>query len=61
MPRYRFTEYETNKRIVTFTADNLEHAIELMEEAISIEDLPEVEDFWKNGDTDWEDPEEVNE
>jgi len=61
MPKYQFVEHEYTKNIITFQADSLEHAKELMSEFLSHEDLPESEKFWKSGETDWEEPTELKE
>lgn len=57
MPRYSFNFWEQQKWGVSFEADNLEHAKQLMEQAensIGIEDLPEMEQFFKKGDETWD-------
>jgi hypothetical protein len=59
MPKYTFRQYETTTHIVQFEADSLEHAKELMDEVFDVDDLPESEKFWKNGQTDWDEPTEV--
>jgi hypothetical protein len=59
MPKYQFVEHEYTKNIITFEADSLEQAQELMGEMLSSEDLPESEKFWKSGETDWDEPTEV--
>jgi len=59
MPKYTFRQYETTTHIVQFEADSLEHAKELMDEVFDVDDLPESEKFWKNGQTDWDEPKEV--
>lgn len=61
MPKYQFTEHEYTKRIITFEADSLEHAKELMDEMLDVDDLPNSQKFWKSGETDWDTPEEVKE
>ncbi len=61
MPKYQFVEHEYTKNIITFEADSLEHAKELLNEMLDWADLPESEKFWKSGETDWETPEEVKE
>jgi hypothetical protein len=61
MAKYQFVEHEYTKNIITFEADSLEHAKELMGEMLSHEDLPNSEKFWKSGETDWEEPREVEE
>jgi len=60
MPKYQFVEHEYTKSIIIFEADSLEHAKELMEDIIDVDDLPNSEKFWKSGETDWETPEEVD-
>jgi len=61
MPKYQFVEHEYTKNIITFEADSLEQAQELMSDLLSYEDLPNSEKFWKSGETDWEEPKEVKE
>ena len=58
MPRYQFVQREESVAIVSFDADNLDHAEQLMSEVMDADELPNSEVFWKNGNTDWEDPEE---
>ena len=58
MPKYQFVEHEYTKNIITFEADSLEHAKELMEDIIDVDDLPESEKFWKSGETNWDTPTE---
>jgi len=59
MPKFQFREVTETVAIITFEADSLEHAKELMEEVLDWADLPNSEHFYKNGNTDWEDPEKV--
>ncbi|CAB4137371.1 hypothetical protein UFOVP325_34 [uncultured Caudovirales phage] len=57
MPKYTFNFQENFKWGVSFEADNLEHAIALMKEAEAtegIQNLPEMEQFFKSGDEDWD-------
>jgi hypothetical protein len=61
MPKYQFVEHEYTKNIITFEADSLEHAKELMDEMLDVDDLPNSEKFWKSGETDWDTPTEVKE
>jgi len=60
MPKFQFREIENTIAIITFEADDLEHAQILMDEVLSWEDLPNSERFYKNGDTDWDDPQKVD-
>jgi hypothetical protein len=60
MPRFRFVEHEYAKCIVDFDADSLEHAQELMESVMDADELPNSTRYWKNGDTTWDNPEEVS-
>jgi hypothetical protein len=59
MPRYTVKVHEYSTYIVQFDADSLEHAMELVDDAMDTDDLPESEKFWKNGSTDWDTPTEV--
>jgi len=59
MPKFQFVEHEYTKNIITFEADSLEHAKELMDDMIDVDDLPESEKFWKSGETNWDLPTEV--
>lgn len=61
MPKYQFVEHEYTKNIITFEADSLEHAKELMDEMLDVDDLPNSEKFWKSGETDWDAPVEIKE
>lgn len=61
MPKYQFVEHEYTKNIITFEADSLEHAKELMEDMIDVDYLPNSEKFWKSGETDWDEPTEIKE
>jgi hypothetical protein len=61
MPKYQFVEHEYTRNIITFQADSLEHAKELMSEFLSHEDLPNGEKFFKGGEIDWEEPTETKE
>ena len=57
MPKYSFSYWEETKWAITFEADNLEHAKQLIEEAQAEADvdlLPEVEKFFKKGDETWD-------
>jgi hypothetical protein len=57
MPRYSFNFWEEQKWGITFEADSLEHATQLMEEAQvaeGVEDLPDMERFYKKGDETWD-------
>jgi hypothetical protein len=61
MPKYQFVEHEYTKNIITFEADSLDHAKELMCDQLSHEDLPNGEKFFKTGEIDWEEPREAKE
>jgi len=54
MPKFQFTKYEEITYIVTFVADSLEHAKELMDEEFAVDELPEGEENWKKGNTNWD-------
>ncbi len=57
MPKYSFNFWEEQKWGITFEADNLEHAKQLMEEAQEtegIQNLPEMEQFFKKGAETWD-------
>jgi hypothetical protein len=57
MAKYTFNFWEESKWAITFEADNLEHAKQLMEEAQygdGVDELPEVERFFKKGDETWD-------
>ncbi len=57
MPKYSFNFWEESKWGITFEADSLEHAKQLMNEAQEVEgvdELPEVERFFKKGDETWD-------
>jgi hypothetical protein len=57
MAKYTFNFWEEQKWGITFEADSLEHAKQLMEEAQEadgVDDLPEVERFFKKGDETWD-------
>ena len=57
MAKYTFNFSEQFKWGITFEADNLEHATALMkeaEQAEGIQNLPEMEQFFKKGDEDWD-------
>lgn len=54
MPKYSFNFWEETKWGVVFEADSLEHAKELMEESLNVDDLPNVEKFFKKGDETWD-------
>ena len=58
MPKFQFVEVEETVAIITFEAESLDHAQELMEEVLDWSDLPNSERFYKNGNTNWEYPEE---
>lgn len=59
MSRYTVRVSEQSTYIVQFEADSLEHAMELVDNAMDVDDLPESEKFWKNGSLDWETPTEI--
>jgi hypothetical protein len=57
MPKYSFVFWEESKWGVSFEADSLEHAKQLMDEAQEVEgiqNLPEMEQFFKSGDETWD-------
>jgi len=57
MPKYSFNFWEESKWAITFEADSLDHAKKLLaeaEEEMGIEDLPEMERFFKKGDETWD-------
>jgi len=57
MPKYSFNFWEEQKWAITFEADNLEHAKKLLAEAedeMGIDDLPEMEKFFKKGHEIWD-------
>ena len=57
MPKYSFNFWEESKWGITFEADSLEHAKQLMDEAQEIEgvdELPEVERFFKKSNEIWD-------
>lgn len=56
MPKYQFTEHVYERYIVVFEADSLEHAQEIMDDVMSIDDLPNSERFFRKGETEWETP-----
>jgi hypothetical protein len=61
MPKFKFVETEEIRKVVIFEAKSYEEAIDLMESARSIDDLPNVENLLEDGDTDWSEPEEFSE
>jgi hypothetical protein len=57
MPKYSFNFWEESKWAITFEADSLEHAKQLMNEAEEVEgvdELPEVERFFKKSNEIWD-------
>jgi hypothetical protein len=57
MPKYSFNFWEESKWSITFEADSLEHARQIMEFAeqeADVDLLPEVERFFKKGDETWD-------
>ena len=57
MPKYSFNFWEESKWGITFEADSLEHAKQLMNEAQEVEgvdELPEVERFFKKSSETWD-------
>jgi len=57
MPKYSFNFWEEQKYTIIFEADNLDHAIELVEEAKDVSDLellPEMRQVFKNGSEHWD-------
>ncbi len=61
MPKFQFIETEEIQKVVIFEAVDEQEAIDLMESVMSVEDLPNVETFYKNGTTDWSVVSEVRE
>jgi len=59
MPKYTVRVHEQSTYIVQFEADSLEQAMELVDNAMDTDDLPESEKFWKNGSIDWDTPAEI--
>ena len=57
MPKFQFVQWEEIKSVVVFDADDVDHAEELMQDAMDWSDLPNAEIFHKNGSTNWESPE----
>jgi hypothetical protein len=49
MPKFTVRLYEEATYIVTFEADNLEHAKELLEDCYDPDDLPAGEKYWRKG------------
>jgi hypothetical protein len=57
MPRYALNVWEESKWVISFEADNLEHAKKLIteaEEEMDLEWLPEMERYFKKGDETWD-------
>ena len=57
MPKYSFNLWEETKSVITFEADSIEHAKQLMEEAeeeMDLEWLPGFEKYFKKGDETWD-------
>lgn len=57
MPRYAFNVWEESKWAVSFEADDLEHAKELIQEAeedMDLEWLPGMERYFRKGDEIWD-------
>lgn len=61
MAKFQFVEYEYIKHVITFEADSIDHAKELMDEAFGEDDLPNGEKYWKNGSTEWVELKEIEE
>jgi hypothetical protein len=59
MPKYTVRVHEESTYIVQFEADSLEQAMELVDNAMDVDDLPDSEKFWKNGQTNWDTPTEI--
>jgi hypothetical protein len=63
MPQYRISYWEEQGGFIYFNADNKEQAMELynqlQEGAIENDDLPDMVNKWKNGQIEYEKPEEV--
>lgn len=49
MTKFTVRLYEEATYIVTFEADNLEHAKELLEDCLDPDDLPDSEKDWRKG------------
>jgi hypothetical protein len=57
MPRYSFNLWEETKSVITFEADSLEHAKELLQEAeqeMGVDELPEIKRYFQKGDETWD-------
>ena len=63
MPQYRISYWEERGGFIYFDADNKEQAVELYNQlqdgAIDEDDLPNMVNKWKNGQMEYEEPEEV--
>jgi hypothetical protein len=53
MPKFKFIETEEIERVIVFEAKDEIEAVDLMEDIMSVEDLPNVEIFHKSGTTHW--------
>ena len=54
MSKFQFMKYEESTYIVTFVADSFEQAKELMQNEFAVDELPEGDEFWKKGNTKWD-------
>jgi hypothetical protein len=49
MPKFTIRQYVEATYIVTFEAENLDEARQLIEDCFDVDDLPDVEKFWRKG------------
>jgi hypothetical protein len=55
MPKFSIRVYEQTQYIVEFTADNLEHAKELLDaQPMDETELPDGTKYWRKGSDDWD-------
>ncbi len=54
MPKYTFVVWEEAKYAVTFEADSEEHARELLDDTLNVDDLPDAERVFVKGSEHWE-------
>ena len=54
MPRYSLNYWEEQKWGISFEADSLEHAKELLDDTLDVDELPEVEKYFKKGDVNFD-------
>jgi len=50
MPKYSLNYWEEGKYGIVFEADSPEHAKELLDDILDVDDLPQVEKYFKKGD-----------